>query len=149
VVKLVGVGKEISWAACDPGATGCAAALWCLRFVGLAAAFGKAARCAAVRWRLVRAAVESFGVAAFAQLLLWRVSAGQSCGSFLSGGFAHRVWPLASPLIMPVSKQMCHQSIGKDPASSEGLGERIDSMIKLRREPEPGLRRVRASDAAR
>jgi hypothetical protein len=72
------------------GALGTAS--WCLRFVGLAAAFGEAARCAAVRWWFVRAAVESFGVPAFAEFLLWRVSAWQSCGSFLERRFCDEAW---------------------------------------------------------
>src|SRR5712692_6992008 len=46
-------------------------ASWCLRFIGLAVAFGEAAWCAAVRWWFVRVAVESFGMAAFAEFLLW------------------------------------------------------------------------------
>jgi hypothetical protein len=52
-------------------ASGLGTSSWFLRFVGLAAAFGEATRCAAVRWWFVRAAVKPFGVAAFAEFLLW------------------------------------------------------------------------------
>jgi hypothetical protein len=51
--------------------SGACAALWCIRFVGLAAALGEAAWSAAVRWWFVYVAVESFGMAASAQLPLW------------------------------------------------------------------------------
>src|SRR6266478_3772042 len=82
---------QTNWEKRGPAATrdrwdrkGLATASGCLRFVRLATAFGEAAWSAAVFWWFVRAAVESFGVAAFAEFLLWRVSAGQVLGSFLS-----------------------------------------------------------------
>jgi hypothetical protein len=64
-------GKEVTGRNLQPTASRCTgAASWFLRFVRLAAAFGETAWCAAVRRWLVRAAVESFGVTAFAELLL-------------------------------------------------------------------------------
>jgi len=51
--------------------SGLGTASWFLRFVGLAAAFGEATGCAAVRWWFARTAVKLFGVAAFAEFLLW------------------------------------------------------------------------------
>jgi hypothetical protein len=95
-----------------PRSTSCVGhASWCLRFVGLAVAFGESAWRAAVRWWLVRAAVESFGVAAFAELLLWRVSAGQSCGSFLGGGLVVKRGSLNS--IVPVSTRILPDLFGE------------------------------------
>jgi hypothetical protein len=66
-----------------------------------------------VRWWLVRAAVESFGVAAFAEPLLWRVSAGQSCGSFLGGGLAIKRGPLSLDPIVPVSTRILPDLFGE------------------------------------
>jgi hypothetical protein len=65
-------GKNVtSRKARSSGSNGLGTASWCLRLVGLAVAFREAAWCAAVLWWLVRAAMESFGVAAFAEFLLW------------------------------------------------------------------------------
>src|SRR5258708_40117574 len=51
------------------------------------------------------------------------MSAGQSGGSFLSGGFVIKRGPLSLNLIMPMSQRMCHKSIGSDPQKRRRLSQ--------------------------